>query len=268
MANVMDKGTLTDKQVMEMLGRKVAERRLGMQMSQKELSEASKVALNSVINLEKGENISLKSLIRILRELNAMDLIMPELSSVNELAAGYGEPVPESEANDVQVGYGDQVRRRVRRRRLSASSRTIVSKIRPLLEGLPIEKAWVFGPFAKGEENANNSFNILIKYIPDATKVDIAKLKKQLNMAAGCRFKLFEEGALLPSDNKSADKDKVLIYEKGTSISETGEDRDKVLAEGYRAFKKIRALAEAGKLPDLSLEEINQEIKQARNAKK
>lgn len=38
-------------------------------------------------------------------------------------------------------------------------------------------------------------------------------------------------------------------------------------SKGQKAFRAIRAMAEAGAFPDLSLDEINEEIKEARRAK-
>ena len=37
--------------------------------------------------------------------------------------------------------------------------------------------------------------------------------------------------------------------------------------EGLKAFRAIRNMAEAGAFPDMTLEEINEEIRKARNAK-
>ena len=39
---------------------------------------------------------------------------------------------------------------------------------------------------------------------------------------------------------------------------------DDVYDKGVQAFRKIRAMAEAGQLPDLTLDEINEEIRLAR----
>ena len=38
-------------------------------------------------------------------------------------------------------------------------------------------------------------------------------------------------------------------------------------SEGLKAYRKLRALAESGALPDLSLDEINNEIREARKSR-
>ena len=38
-------------------------------------------------------------------------------------------------------------------------------------------------------------------------------------------------------------------------------------SEGLKAYRKLRALAEAGAFPDLSLDEINEEIREARKSR-
>lgn len=79
----------------------------------------------------------------------------------------------------------------------------------------PIEKAWVFGSFSRGELRPDSDIDILITFVPN-TKMGlqffgmIDDLEKLLNRSVD----LVVEGDLLPFAAKSANRDKKLIYER------------------------------------------------------
>ena len=55
------------------------------------------------------------------------------------------------------------------------------------------------------------------------------------------------------------------VVQRGKIPFEIRGDKAEKLTEGYKAFKTIRALSEAGVFPEMSLEEINEEIQHARS---
>lgn len=79
----------------------------------------------------------------------------------------------------------------------------------------PIEKAWVFGSFSRGEQRPDSDIDILITFVPN-TKMGlqffgmIDDLETLLNRSVD----LVVEGDLLPFAAKSANRDKKLIYER------------------------------------------------------
>lgn len=81
----------------------------------------------------------------------------------------------------------------------------------------PIEKAWVFGSFSRGEQRPDSDIDILITFVPN-TKMGlqffgmIDDLEKLLNRSVD----LVVEGDLLPFAAKSANRDKKLIYERNS----------------------------------------------------
>ena len=46
------------------------------------------------------------------------------------------------------------------------------------------------------------------------------------------------------------------------------DDEVKASEDGFEAFRRIRKMAESGQLPDLTLDEINEEIRLARTERK
>ena len=80
----------------------------------------------------------------------------------------------------------------------------------------PILKAWLFGSFARGEETPLSDVDLLVVY-DDTARVSLLKhasmicdLEKLLNRSVD----LVEEGTLLPFAVESANRDKILIYER------------------------------------------------------
>ena len=79
----------------------------------------------------------------------------------------------------------------------------------------PIEKAWVFGSFSRGEEKPDSDIDIIVLLSPKSGLGlqffgMIIDLEKRLNR----KVDLVVEGDLLPFASKYADKEKTLIYEK------------------------------------------------------
>ena len=79
----------------------------------------------------------------------------------------------------------------------------------------PVNKAWLFGSFARGDQRPDSDVDILISFIP-GTKMGLRffgmindledKLQRPVDIVV--------EGDLLPFAQKTADIDKILIYER------------------------------------------------------
>lgn len=92
---------------------------------------------------------------------------------------------------------------------------SIINKVREFFKTKPIEKAWLFGSFSRGEEGPDSDVDILVTLTPDAHMGlswfgMICDLEDLLNRPVD----LVIEGDLLPFAKKTADKDKILIYER------------------------------------------------------
>jgi len=79
----------------------------------------------------------------------------------------------------------------------------------------PVEKAWVFGSFSRGEERPDSDVDIIITIVP-GTSMGFAFLKMicDLENLLHRPVDLVREGQLLPFAAKNAEKDKILIYER------------------------------------------------------
>ena len=70
---------------------------------------------------------------------------------------------------------------------------TMTKLIADYFKTQPVLKAWLFGSFSRGEQREDSDVDILI--LPDKSQH-------------------FTEGGLMPFARESADRDKILIYER------------------------------------------------------
>ena len=81
----------------------------------------------------------------------------------------------------------------------------------------PVLKAWLFGSFARGEERPDSDVDILFE--PDRsskpfTLFTMGGIYMDLKDLLGRDVDLVENGSLRPYAEKTANRDKILIYER------------------------------------------------------
>ena len=81
----------------------------------------------------------------------------------------------------------------------------------------PVLKAWLFGSFARGEQNPDSDVDIL--FIPDRsgkpfTLFTMGGMYMDLKELLGREVDLVEEGSLRPYAIDKVNHDKILIYER------------------------------------------------------
>lgn len=82
----------------------------------------------------------------------------------------------------------------------------------------PIERAWLFGSYARSEEEPKSDIDILVNFIPDS-KVTLFKyihIVNDLQALTGKKVDLVEDGQLKQFAVSSAEHNKILIYERKT----------------------------------------------------
>ena len=95
-------------------------------------------------------------------------------------------------------------------------NRTIINRLSEYFSGQPIEKAWIFGSYARSEENTKSDIDILVNFSPDIqmTLFKYLHIVNDLQALTGKKIDLVEAGQLKAFAQTSADKDKILIYER------------------------------------------------------
>lgn len=94
-------------------------------------------------------------------------------------------------------------------------NKALLTIIQEYFKTKPIGKAWLFGSFARGEEHEGSDVDILIQLLPDA-KMGLAYFGMICDLEDLLKrpVDLVVDGDLLPFAQESANRDKILIYER------------------------------------------------------
>ncbi len=94
--------------------------------------------------------------------------------------------------------------------------RTLINQISNYLANQPIQRAWIFGSYARSEENSMSDIDILVNFIPDAklTLFTYFHILSDLQLLTGKNIDLVEEGQLKSFAEEMAETEKILIYER------------------------------------------------------
>ena len=96
------------------------------------------------------------------------------------------------------------------------STQMMTQQIAEYFKTQPVLKAWLFGSFARGEQTEDSDVDILVEFDKNAR----VSLMKHAGMIVDLEHRLSRpvdlvvEGTLLPFAVESANKDKILIYER------------------------------------------------------
>lgn len=79
----------------------------------------------------------------------------------------------------------------------------------------PVLKAWLFGSYARGEQNADSDVDILVA-LDKSQPIGLRffGMWNDLEDILGRNVDLVSEGTLLPFAQETAERDKILIYER------------------------------------------------------
>ena len=96
----------------------------------------------------------------------------------------------------------------------------LVQTIQAYFATQPVLRAWLFGSYARGEQTPDSDVDILVVF--DQENGKRVSLLKHIGIALGLedligkKVDLITEGTLLPFAQETAEKDKVLIYERAS----------------------------------------------------
>lgn len=99
---------------------------------------------------------------------------------------------------------------------ISDNTRQMLPKLRAILATQPVSEAWLFGSCSRGEERNDSDVDLLVKYIDSDSMslMSIGRVRRSLEDYIGRKVDLVEDGCLLPFAVESANRDKILIYER------------------------------------------------------
>lgn len=92
----------------------------------------------------------------------------------------------------------------------------MMPKIKECFAKFPVERAWLFGSYSRGEERPDSDVDFIVEYskVDGLSLLTTARLYRALKNTLGCEVDVVEEGYLMPFATDSANRDKRLIYER------------------------------------------------------
>ncbi len=95
----------------------------------------------------------------------------------------------------------------------------LITKLSNYFANQPIERAWIFGSYARTEENRKSDIDILVNFSKDSkiTLFKYSHIINDLQLLTRRKVDLVEEGQLKTFAKESAEHDKILIYERKTT---------------------------------------------------
>ena len=95
------------------------------------------------------------------------------------------------------------------------STQDIKTTIAEYFKTQPVLKAWLFGSFARGEETPDSDVDLIVVLDPSKpVGMRFFGMWGDLERLIGRSVDLVTEGNLMPFAKESADRDKILIYER------------------------------------------------------
>ena len=91
----------------------------------------------------------------------------------------------------------------------------IIDLLRKYFRTQPVLKAWLFGSFSRGEETQDSDVDIIVSL--DKSKpigLKFFGMWSDLEELLGRKVDLVSEGTLLPFAKETAERDKILVYER------------------------------------------------------
>lgn len=93
----------------------------------------------------------------------------------------------------------------------------IIDKIKDYLINKPIEKAWLFGSFSRGEENDESDIDLIVEFSKGVRiGLEYFRIIGELEEICERRVDLAESDMLDKRVEANINKDKILIYERAS----------------------------------------------------
>lgn len=78
----------------------------------------------------------------------------------------------------------------------------------------PIERAWLFGSYARGEQTEESDVDIMVDFADSITLFKHVGIIDDLERLLNKKVDIVPADMMYPRVRKQADKDKILIYER------------------------------------------------------
>ena len=96
---------------------------------------------------------------------------------------------------------------------------TIINKLQAFFPTCPVEKAWIFGSYARGEETRKSDIDIMVQFDENAgvSLFDFIRIMSKLQDTLHKKVDLVTEGGIRKFAKDSINRDKILVYERDST---------------------------------------------------
>lgn len=195
-------------------GELIREARKQRGLKLREIAGKLEIDQSTLSKIERNEIIASVRIVKPIAKLLGIDYKLLQVKYLSEKLYN------ELKEADYAVDAIDEAKRMLvfnrKNANIASKKELLIRKIKNYLNDRPIDKAWLFGSFARNQESFDSDIDLLVRFIkPNQLDLfDYAGFKLDLEDITGRQVDLVEEGYMIPGVKKNVDSEKVLIYER------------------------------------------------------
>jgi predicted nucleotidyltransferase len=200
----------------ETFGELIRRLRVKKELTLREVAAGTDIDQSTLSKIERNEIVAPSRLIKPLAACLNYDYRKLQIKFLSE------KLFKELKLEDYPVEALDIARKRLEREQKGTTfdleRKNLIQKIKAYLQEKPVEKAWLFGSFARNQMSQDSDLDILVRFVkPNKLNLfDYVGISQDLEDITGRKVDLVQEGFVVPMAQKNIDQEKMLIYERKT----------------------------------------------------
>ena len=199
---------------METFGEYIRKLRDNEKMPLRKLAAALDIDQSTLSKIERNERRPTKEMAPVLAKVFKLD--------EKELKVKFLSDKVTYELKDEDVGLDalkvaeQNIQYQIKSRKGFLNRKKVISIIQKYLSKQPIEKAWLFGSYARNEQDAESDIDIMVRFKKPKkiTLFDYVGYSIYLEELLDTKIDIVEEGCVKPHAAESVEKEKLLFYER------------------------------------------------------
>ena len=198
----------------ETFGEFIRKKRMESGLTLRQVSNIADIDQSTMSKIERNELIAPQRIIKPLSEKLGVEYRELQIKFLSE------KIYYELKQEDYPIESLEIAKKRLERERGGTSHemerKQLIERVRNYLKNKPIDKAWIFGSFARSQESYDSDIDLMVKFRQpnNLDLFDFVGLTIDLEEITGRQVDLVEEGYILPNAKKKIEEEKVLIYER------------------------------------------------------
>lgn len=195
-------------------GELIKKRRVEKKMTIKEVAESIQFDATLLSKIERNKITAPPSLVQPLSQSLDFDYKTLQIKYVSDCL------YKEVKSVDFSLEALEIVKKRIEQEQSGTTheleKQQLIKKIKAYIKTSPIEKAWLFGSFARNTESLDSDIDLLIRFVK-SSKIDLFEyigIRQDLEDLTGRQVDLVEESQVLEKIKPFINRDKQLIYER------------------------------------------------------